>query len=576
MANLKEAIEYASKNPNSDFANELTKVVKSGAVDSEARLLGIDLTPIKSYEPTNVQDKSATGSDKATFQATGNEGIIGGTAKAIGNVPSSAVGLVKSVGTAVLNPIDTIKSVGNIIKGAGAKVGETLLEDTSIGQSLLQKANERRIAAGMQPMITNEKGKIQVDETPELKVINQVGKFVSDRYGTLDKFKETVIEDPVGVLADISTVLSGGATAATKVGTVSKVGSISNIGTKLSKAAQLTEPINAITKTTGATTKAISDSTLGRVVKEVMPTPSKLTEGQVTKALDLTQGDLTSISKKTGNNVTDFIVKNNLIKDTPEAVAESLNDLRKTQKELKATEIAKVNNIYTPEQVPSVMKGLDTILQGVDNVAGLENVANEIKTLKSKKQFTLEDIQNAQYLIDENSNIYSKIGDVKSSSTARGLDKLRQDIRSFIETEVDNATGGQTNIRQINNDIQTSYAIEDAIKNRATRNSTRSMLSLGDYASIGIGTTISPTVGIGFYIGKKVMETPAFRLAFVKVLNKQPINTVKRIVSEVKNKNVSPQVQKAISKIADEARKNISKAGSVSKIVNKPTEEKKQ
>lgn len=535
------------------------------------------LTAISQYRSSAPKTPSMTGSDKATFQATGNEGIIGGTAKTIGNVPSSAVGLVKSVGTAVLNPIDTVKSVGNIIKGAGAKIGETLLEDTSIGQNLLQKANERRIAAGMQPMTANEKGKIQIDETPELKVINQVGKFVTDRYGTLDKFKETVIEDPVGVLADISTILSGGAAAATKVGTVSKVGSISNIGTKLSKAAQLTEPINAVTKTIGGTTKAIGDTTLGRMIKEVTPTPSKLTEGQVTKALDLTQGDLTSIGKKTGNNVTDFIVKNNLIKDTPEAVAESLNDLRKTQKDLKTSEIAKVTNIYTPEQIPSVMQALDTIIADIDGVAGLEKQVANMKAIRGQKTLSLSDIQDAQYLIDENSNIYSKIGDTNSSKTARGLDNLRQDIRSFIETEVDTATGGQTNIRQINNDIQTSFAIEDAIKNRSTRNATRSMLSLGDMGALfGGGSIISPQFGIGLYIGKKILETPAFRLAFVKVLNKQPINTVKRIVSEVKNKTVSPQVQKAIDKIADEARKNVSKAGSLSKIVNKSTEEKQK
>lgn len=46
---LRAAIEYASQNPKSDFANQLNQRISSGQADGEAQKLGIDLTPIKQY-----------------------------------------------------------------------------------------------------------------------------------------------------------------------------------------------------------------------------------------------------------------------------------------------------------------------------------------------------------------------------------------------------------------------------------------------------------------------------------------------------------------------------------------------
>lgn len=523
--------------------------------------------------------KSMTGSEKAPFQATGQEGIAGGTLKAVGNTPSSAIELTKNVVSAVAHPIKTGKAVIGLAKGVGAKLGEVAFENTDIGQNMLEKINQTRISKGMPELNKDENGKFQVNETEDLKAINQVGNFIKDRYGSVDKFKETAIEDPVGVLSDLAVVFSGGGTAVTKLGNVSKIAEISNLGNKISKVSTAIEPINAVTKTVGEVKNFVGNSTAGKVVSDIIPTVSDMQRNQVVKALDLTQGDLASIGKKTGNDVTDFIVSKNLLKETPEAVADSLNEFRKTTKDTKATEIKKVSSIYTPKQIPSVIKGLDTIFEDVKGVAGLEDIASEIKALRNKKrnkkQFTLEDIQNAQYLLDDNSSIYSKLGDAKSSTKAKGLDNIRKDIRSFIENEVDTATDGQTNIKQLNNDIQTSYAIEDAINTRATRNLTRQKLSLGDSVVLfGGGATFNPAIGVGLYLGKKIIETPTFRLAFTKVLNQKPIAKVSKLIEEVKTKNVSPETQKFINEIAKEARSKSAIIGSSANALDKSKSEK--
>ena len=50
MANIREAFEYASKNPNSDFAKNLAELAKSGALNIEAKNNGIDLSPFQPKE----------------------------------------------------------------------------------------------------------------------------------------------------------------------------------------------------------------------------------------------------------------------------------------------------------------------------------------------------------------------------------------------------------------------------------------------------------------------------------------------------------------------------------------------
>lgn len=528
-------------------------------------------------QPETPKEVSMTGSDKATFQATGKEGIIGGALKTVGNVPSSAVELTKNVTQAVTSPVQTVKSLGTLAKGVGAKIGELALENTDIGQSLLQKANEKRIAAGMPELQKDANGKLQATDSPELQAINQVGKFVTDRYGSMDKLKETVIEDPVGVLADLASVLSGGAAITSKVGDITKIAEISNAANKLSKVSQAVEPINAITKSAGKIKDVAQNSFVGRVAGDVVKNVSDIQKENVVKALDLTPGDLTKIKDLTGNDITEFIVKNDLLKSSPEEIANALKEKRASTKELRNSEIAKVSTTYTPEQVPGVVKGLDTILEGVDGVAGLETVADEIRNLRSKTNFTLEDVQKAKDLIDDNSDIYSKIGDTKSSSTARGLDNIRSGIKTFIEDEVTKATQGATDIKQLNNDIQTSYAIEDAINTRSTRDLTRQKISLSDNIVLfGGGATFNPAVGVGLYLGKKIIESPSFRLAFSDLLSSQPVNKIKTVVNEIKNKNVSPETQKLLNDIAKEAKKKAALIESGSVIVDKTKSEKKQ
>lgn len=86
QGNLKQALQYASQNPTSDFAKQLAQTIKSGQVDAQAQQLGIDLTPIKQStlgaEIKPVENKTFM-EKVASF--TGGEKIAQGLGQALAN-----------------------------------------------------------------------------------------------------------------------------------------------------------------------------------------------------------------------------------------------------------------------------------------------------------------------------------------------------------------------------------------------------------------------------------------------------------------------------------------------------------
>ena len=121
----------------------------------------------------------------------------------LGNVPSSAYQLGSDVAQVVTSPVQTLDAIGNLGLGLIA-----LAIPDAYQEERLDKPQEAAMA---------------------------VGKYISDRYGGLDKAKESLKTDPVGVLADVSGILLGGGYLATKSGL--KVGELAT------KAGIATDPL---------------------------------------------------------------------------------------------------------------------------------------------------------------------------------------------------------------------------------------------------------------------------------------------------------------------------------------------
>lgn len=504
---VKSILDNAPKGANQE------KIVQ-GLVDR-----GYILQGLNDQKPEELPKESS-----ATFKATGDENLVTGTLKAVGNVPSSAINLGKNVVQAVANPADTVTSLGSIAVGGASKLGRVMGTGANVGKPVTQ------------------------EEESFDGVIN----FFKERYGSVDALKRTLIEDPAGAAADIASIFSG-AGAATRTASLSKVG-------------RVVEPVNAI----NSTLDVVKNSTVGKIASDVLPTSDKVIQGQVVKALELTPGDLATIQKKTGNDPARYVIDNNLLKQTPEETAIALENVRKVKKQEVRDAVSQVSAAYD-ESAPAVInlrKGLSAVLDGLKYspdmhspkvpVAGMESVVSEIETLIKKPQYNLIDMQIGKELLDQNSNIYSKLGDVKSSSVARGLDNIRGDLKTFIEDEVALNTSGKVDIRGLNNDVATTYSLQEAITNRALRGQSRQYLTVFD-GILGTGAYAAggPLAAAGLVIGKKIVESPTFRLFVAKSLTKVSPSTLAKMAKEIEKGTLSPSAQKILQRIIEEAKKNL-------------------
>jgi len=510
--------------------------MKDDKIVSFLQSKGVDLGVVSGQEVKQTPEQDLGGRKDSTFQFSGDEGVGSLALKTIGNIPSSSFGLAKDVTTAVFNPIDTAKAVFGTVKGGGTK--------------LAREVSER---------IGFEDTANRVPQSPEEQQFVGVMNFFKDRYGSLDAIKETVVEDPVGFLADAAALLTGGGTALKGAGTISKVSKVADVtraGEALVKAGQTIEPLNIAGATAGKASDFTKKSLVGRVASDIVPTGSKIKSGEVIKALDLTAGDVAKISEKTGNDITEFIIRKNVLKDAPDKIATALvDDVQLPTMQLVRDEISKVKKLYSVDEASKLKQGLEVIQAGVGDIPGLEAVSDNIRALLSKEEFTLSDFQAGKELIDSNSNIFSAFGDVKQSSQAKGLANIRQELRKFIEDEVSLNTDGTVDIKALNNDVATSKEISDAIVNRETRSLTRQGLTVFEgllgFSAFSTGG-ILPAVGI--LVGKKVLESPAFRIALVQGIEKVSPARLKTILAEVKKGTLSESNAQLLADVVEKAK----------------------
>ena len=114
--------------------------------------------------------------------------------EALANFPASAAKFAGGLYEAVTSPVQTVKGVLDIGAGALQNITPQVVKDFISRFERNPEAAQRAVAAA-----------------------NAVGGEYAKRYGSLDGFKEAIATDPVSVVSDFSTLLTGGAAATGKV-----------------------------------------------------------------------------------------------------------------------------------------------------------------------------------------------------------------------------------------------------------------------------------------------------------------------------------------------------------------------
>lgn len=185
------------------------------------------IIPVDAPEGATEQDAiafaAATYKPKAPAPAAGmpgprkNYGLLEVPDQAIANIPASAKKFAGGLYEAVTSPVQTAMGVLDI--GAGA----------------LQKALPESAVNFINQFEGNTNAAVRAVEAA-----NAMGGMFKDRYGSYEGIKRTLAEDPVGAAADLSTLLTGGSMAASRVAP--------NVSRTLQTAATYTNPLSIVTK----------------------------------------------------------------------------------------------------------------------------------------------------------------------------------------------------------------------------------------------------------------------------------------------------------------------------------------
>jgi hypothetical protein len=291
-----------------------------------------------------------------------------------GNILPSAGRFVGGIAEAVTSPVQTAKGLLDLGAGALRNMTPQALRNV-IDKADANPANAQRASAAA----------------------TAVGQHYADRYGSLEGARNALITDPVGVAADASTVLGGGAGLASKA----KLGKTANL---LQAASDATNPLAAVAPVVRGVSNAV-----GGVAKPILG----LTTG--TSAENIGQAYKAG---KTGNK--DFIA--NMRGDV--AMTDVLDRLKQGLQNMSAAKSAEYRaNMASVSKDKTVLDfaGID---KAISDAANLATYKGQVKNPKAAAV-----VQKMAGDVAEWKNL-----DPAQFHTPEGLDALKQRIGAALES----------------------------------------------------------------------------------------------------------------------------------------------
>lgn len=319
------------------------------------------------------------------------------------NVIQSGASLLGNVGEAILHPIQTVQNLGGAAVGGIEKVAGQENENT-------QKFDN---------------------------VIN----FFKNRYGSVQNFEKTLYEDPVGVAADLSSLLGLGGGALKLAGNASKVEGVANAGRALSTASDFTNPLAPVAAGVGKIANPVKEGGIALAGKLGGIEPST-TEIARTGALDpITIANTTRES--VGTEVSDVLRKRLASLDETGKEYNAVREIEKSGKSFSADTLIPVEHNFIEEQFRKVA-GMDvrdgkivsnsgSQIRGSAEIAKLQHVFDLYKPTFQKGLLTPNEFLNFR---DDLAKVaYNDLGK-KDTDVARITDNIRHNFNLQYRDEI--------------------------------------------------------------------------------------------------------------------------------------------
>lgn len=454
------------------------------------------------------------------------EKSLGGFAKNVGTSGMNLLGGLFDAGKNVFNPNieeNTVANIARIPIGVGEKIGQTIT-----GRENYSSGNTQRVDA-----LTN---------------------FYKERYGGVDKVKETAYQDPVGVLTDLATLLSAGGTGVAKVGQVAKASKVANVGTKVAAVGKTLDPINQLLKIpAGITTKPVAGVTKAiEKTGDVLQTEAKKVP---LAGVRITPPQLKKFKDENGVAVEDFIKKEKLTGNPVERGIEKAEELQ----DLYDNAVMKSGKKVTREEI---IGGFDK--QIADLTSGDNAFIPEAQAMAQKLQQKRDTFITA---MGEN----SELGVEQVVRIRRQTDKLIPK-NGFMADPID--AGVSTQTRRILNDIVYNKVDDTKIDGLSPRETGKRLKQYHDFNEYASKTNL-PT-GRSLLTDKATMSQGGSALLALLTGNPSLAATLfgGSIATKFGDKLISnPTVLNAGSKATEGAGKVISTTGKAVNRAIKPTDD---
>lgn len=306
--------------------------------------------------------KQVTGLDRvAGGQKLSTEQVLTG---AVTNFPSSVGSMVGDIYQAVTNPVQTAKAV------------------LDLGAGILQNALPERLVQAVG------------EDKASRDLASKVGKHYVERYGSVEGAKRALATDPAGVMADLSTVLTGGAMLPTRAAPA------------LATAARAVDPLMLSAKAVGKTVDVT-----GKVAKPLLGMQTGVGADAIGQAYQ---------AGKAGGETAD-IFKANLRGEVPQtevldAAKQNLSEMAAQRQNAYRTEMANISKDKT-------VLSFDGIDKAIDNAMNKTTYKGKVVNEKA-----FDKLASAKAEIDAWKQL-----DPVEFHTPEGLDKLKQKVGAILE-----------------------------------------------------------------------------------------------------------------------------------------------
>lgn len=504
----------------------------------------------------------------------------------LSNIPGSLKEMAKNIFNVVKNPKQTVKSVATLTKGA---LSEFLPEEVVNVVSSTPQLSFLNLARD----VSSDNAK---------KVFEGTAKDFGQRFGVIktddgvrfskDALLNTIEKDPVGFLADAASAVSGTGLAVRGVGTVSRFAGASkaakfldDAGIAVSKAGRLLEPTNAATELL----KQSADFT--RRFNKVSGAGDFFTRKAAEfgeKAINVSAAKAAQLAQKTFKKPPGEVLARFGIHGTPKEMADQLEALARNSRQLKVQQLKQVEGTFKNNNVQIALQKLSDGLSDVqgEKLVKTRNKIQEFLARHNDDGLSLSEIDEVRALLDKLDSPFNKTANIagigtvdfaKAGIAAQDLKDVGNGIRKLISSEASKA--GFPDISELNKRIV--FGTDLGADLRKTEFSLKGKKSLGDSLIflLGIGGSIAASspefifTALGITLGRRVVQSPAFRSAMAVKLMKLTDNELTTMTKQLKIGKLSNQNKLKLRKIVREVQKIFPEAQLIGKTTQGQSDE---